>query len=138
MQKIIQKLSKSSPYAVATPKSEKDIKDIFDYLHIETDIEKEYVNTLERLTDKKVIFLCGSSGDGKSAIITRSQKRFEDSYEFHLDATHSFNPSESAFERLDKVFDKYKQSKKSLVIGINIGILINYSKFIKIISPNSF
>lgn len=127
MKQLIQKLSKSSPYAVATPKSEKDI---FDYLHIETDIEKEYVNTLENLKEeKKVIFLCGSSGDGKSAIITRSQKRFEDSCEFHLDATHSFNPSESAFERLDKVFDKYKQSKKSLVIGINIGILINYSKY---------
>ena len=125
MKHIIGQLSKSSPYAVATPKSEKDI---FDYLHIETDIEKEYVNTLERLTDKKIIFLCGSSGDGKSAIITRSQKRFEDSCEFHLDATHSFSPHETALERLDKVFDKYKQSEKSLVIGINIGILINYSK----------
>ncbi|MFK5977140.1 MAG: hypothetical protein QM493_11615 [Sulfurovum sp.] len=34
---IIQKLSKSSPYTVATLKSKKDI---FDYLHIETNIER--------------------------------------------------------------------------------------------------
>ena len=126
MKQLIQKLSKSSPYAVATAKSKKDI---FDYLHIETDIEKEYVNTLERLTDKKVIFLCGSSGDGKSAIITRSQNRFKDRCEFHLDATHSFSPNETALERLDKVFDDYQRGDKSLVIGINIGILINYSEY---------
>jgi len=125
MKDIIQKLSKSSPYAVATAKSEKDI---FDYLHIETDIEKEYVNTLEKSIEKKVIFLCGSSGDGKSAIITRTQKEFEDRYNFHLDATHSFSPHETALERLDKVFDNYQKGDKSLVIGINIGILINYSK----------
>jgi DNA phosphorothioation-dependent restriction protein DptF len=126
MKVIIQKLSKSSPYAVATPKSKKDV---FDYLHIETNIEREYIATLENLKEKRVIFLCGSSGDGKSAIITRSQNRFEGSCEFHLDATHSFNPNESAFERLDKVFDNHEESKKSLVVGINIGILINYSKY---------
>jgi len=130
MQQIIQKLSKSSPHAVATAKNDNE-KDIFDYLHIETDIEQEYINILERLTDKKVIFLCGSSGDGKSAIITRSQKRFEDSCEFHLDATHSFSPHETALERLDKIFDNYQKGIKSLVIGINMGILINYSQYNK-------
>ena len=126
MKTIIRKLSKSSPYAVVTSKNKKDI---FDYLHIETNIEKDYVNILKNLTEKRVIFLCGSSGDGKSAIITRYQKKFEDRYDFHLDATHSFSPKETAFERLDKVFDDYKISEKSLVIGINIGILINYAKY---------
>jgi len=102
MKTIIRKLSKSSPYAVVTSKNKKDI---FDYLHITTDIEKDYLDTLENLTEKKVVFLCGSSGDGKSAIITRYQKKFEDRCDFHLDATHSFSPKETAFERLDKVFD---------------------------------
>lgn len=128
MKNIVQKLSKSSPYAVATSESQKDI---FDYLHIQTDIEKEYVDTLRKLTEKRIIFLCGSSGDGKSAIMTRYEKEFDDRYEFHLDATHSFSPTESAFERLDKVFDNYKIGNKSLVVGVNIGILINYSKYRK-------
>ncbi len=121
MQQILEKLSKSSPYAVAT---DSDDKDIFKYLHIETDIEKEYLETLNGLKEKRVIFLCGSSGDGKSAIITRTQKQFKDRYKFHLDATHSFSPNETALERLDKVFEDYNQGSNSLVIGINMGILI--------------
>ena len=124
MRQIIEKLSKASPYAVATDSNEKNI---FKYLHIETDIEKEYIKTLKGLKEKRVIFLCGSSGDGKSAIITRTQKKFKDRFNFHLDATHSFSPNETALERLDKLFDDYNQGEKSLVIGINIGILINYS-----------
>ena len=74
MRQIIEKLSKASPYAVATDSNEKDI---FKYLHIETDIEKEYIKTLKGLKEKRVIFLCGSSGDGKSAIITRTQKNLK-------------------------------------------------------------
>jgi len=126
MQQILEKLSKSSPYAVAT---DSDDKDIFKYLHIETDIEKEYIETLKGLKEKRVIFLCGSSGDGKSAIITRTQKQFKDRYKFHLDATHSFSPNETALERLDKVFEDYNQGANSLVMGINMGILINYAKY---------
>jgi DNA phosphorothioation-dependent restriction protein DptF len=125
MKNILEKLSKSSPYAVATDND----KDIFKYLHIKTDIEKEYLETLKDLKEKRIIFLCGSSGDGKSAIITRTQNQFNDRYKFHLDATHSFSPNETALERLDKVFEAYIQGDKSLVIGINMGILINYSKY---------
>jgi len=126
MKKNIEQLSKASPYAVAT---DNENKNIFKYLHIETDIEKEYLKTLEDTKEKKIIFLCGSSGDGKSAIITRSQKYFENRYNFHLDATHSFSPNETALDRLDKVFQDYNQGDKSLIIGINMGILINYSKY---------
>lgn len=128
---IIEKLSKSSPQAVFTPKTITDSGNdtIFDYLYIETDIEKDYKHLLSESRNSKVmIFLCGSSGDGKSAIIGQNQKYFEKYYDVHIDATHSFRPDQSAIEALDDVFSRHKDGNKSLVVGINMGILLNYAR----------
>lgn len=122
---LIEKMSKSSPEAVNTLNSCFD--NIVEYLHIETDIEKKYVETLIKNKDEKcLIFLCGSSGDGKSAIINRHLKNFENYFDFHVDATHSFMPNQTAIEALTESFQRYKNSNKSLVIGINIGIMLNF------------
>jgi DNA phosphorothioation-dependent restriction protein DptF len=128
---IIEKLSKSSPDAVYTPKSLFDLesKNVFDYLYIETDIEKDYRKLLEeKKSSNTIIFLSGSSGDGKSAIIGNNQKTYIDSYDTHIDATHSFRPNQSAIEALNEVFANFKSNNKSLVVGINIGILLNFSR----------
>lgn len=128
---LTQKLSKSSPQAVFTPKSLFDhgSSDVFDYLYIETDIEKNYKETLSKYRESNsIVFLCGSSGDGKSAIIGQNQKFFEKYYDVHIDATHSFRPDQSAVEALNEVFDKHKLNSKSLVVGINIGILLNFAR----------
>lgn len=120
---IIEKLSKASPNAVYTPHSNSDV------IYIETNIEKDYKETLHKLQDSKnIVFLCGSSGDGKSAIIGQNQKYFEKYYDIHIDATHSFRPDQSAVEALNDVFNKYKHGNKSLVVGINMGILLNYAR----------
>lgn len=69
---LIKKLSKSSPQAVFTQKSNinSEAQDISDYLYIETEIENYYKDLLEKnISQRVVIFLCGSSGDGKVAII---------------------------------------------------------------------
>lgn len=122
---LIEKMSKSSPEAVNTFSSSFD--NIVEYLHIETDIEKKYIEILEKNTDKKcLIFLCGSSGDGKSAIINKHLKKFDTYFDFHVDATHSFNPNQTAIEALSDSFDKYEKGTKSLVVGINIGIMLNF------------
>lgn len=129
---LIEKMSKSSPEAVNTLNSSGD--NIVEYLHIETDIEKKYLETLKNNKEKKcLIFLCGSSGDGKSAIINRHLKSFDSLYDFHVDATHSFTPNQTAIEALSESFHNYQNSNKSLVIGINIGIMVNF-----INSDNSF
>lgn len=128
---LIEELSKSSPQAVFTPKSitDNNIETIFDYLYIETDIEKDYKALLEKNKGSKVlIFLCGSSGDGKSAIIGKNQKKFDKYYDVHIDATHSFRPDQSAIEALDEVFNRYKEGTKSLIVGINMGILLNFAR----------
>lgn len=127
----IQKLSKSSPQAVFTPKSNvnSESQDIFDYLYIETEIENYYKELLEKNKSQKVvIFLCGSSGDGKSAIIGKNQICFEKYYDTHIDATHSFKPDQSAIDALNERFSNFKHGTRSLIIGINIGILLNFSR----------
>jgi DNA phosphorothioation-dependent restriction protein DptF len=122
---LIEKISKSSPEAVNTLNSSFD--NIVEYLHIETDIEKKYVETLIKNKDEKcLIFLCGSSGDGKSAIINKYLKQFNAYFDFHVDATHSFSPNQTAIEALSDSFDKYEKENKSLVVGINIGIMLNF------------
>ncbi len=126
LESLIEKLSKSSPEAVNTLNSSTD--EIIEYLHIETDIEERYLELLKQNKQNKcLIFLCGSSGDGKSAIINRHINTFKDSYNFHVDATHSFKPNQTAIEALTESFKKYQNDNKSLVIGINIGIMLNFT-----------
>ena len=130
---VLSILSKSSPYAVKTD-AQNDENNMLDavkkYLYLETEIEHDFARHLEKvqLNNKKVIFLCGSSGDGKSEILTRYKKQYSDVAHFHLDATHSFAPNETAIERLDKVFQDYEQGHQPLVVGINTGMLGNYSE----------
>lgn len=125
-------LSKSSSYAVST---ENDLSatliDIKEDLYVEMPIEKKFFDILDSLLphSRKVIFLCGSSGDGKSEILLRAKKRFEKAnIKFHLDATHSFAPHHSAVDTLDNLFCDYEKGDYSLIIGINIGMLGNYAQ----------
>lgn len=123
-------LSKSSPYAVTT--AGESISTEFDQikrcLYVETDIEKAFRDKLEGIQSGEIIFLCGSSGDGKSEILTRYKKLYEKDIDFHLDATHSFEPTKNAIDTLDSVFDEHKEKGRPLVVGINIGMLGNYER----------
>jgi len=126
-------LSKSSPYAVSTEKEPDDsnvLNQIKEQLYIQTEIEVDFKRILDSIepNDKKLVFLCGSSGDGKSEILTRYKKRFSDSIKFHLDATHSFEPEATAIETLDNLFNDYLDGNAPLVVGINTGMLGNYAE----------
>ena len=130
LRKALSVLSKASPYAVSTSRSSIDpfFDEIKDYLYISTDIEKAFVRELENISDEKIIFLCGSSGDGKSEILTRYSNAYADKVIFHLDATHSFKSKLTAIETLDNVFTRNAVDNKPLVVGINIGMLGNYER----------
>lgn len=122
---IVSKLSKSSAESVHTTSI--DNSSIFNYLHTITPVEEAYIERLKKQENvKSLIFLCGSSGDGKSAIIAQNKSDFEKNYKFHLDATHSFKSNQTATEELDDRFTEYINGNRSLVVGINIGILMNY------------
>ncbi len=123
-------LSKSSPYAVATESelAGTEFDELKKCLYVETDIEKEFRAKLEDIKSNEIIFLCGSSGDGKSEILTKYKKQYDQYVNFHLDATHSFEPDMSAIDTLDDVFAKHTEGGRALVIGINIGMLGNYER----------
>ncbi|MBL4575888.1 MAG: DNA phosphorothioation-dependent restriction protein DptF [Opitutaceae bacterium] len=123
-------LSKSSPYAVTTNLRANfpELDALKEYLFVETDIEREFRNKISNLAPRQILFLCGSSGDGKSEIMTRYNHQYSETIDFHLDATHSFHPKNTAIDTLDEVFSKHKKDGRPLVVGINIGMLGNYAE----------
>lgn len=133
LKEVLSVLSKSSPYAVSTERDQaisEQLDEVKRYLYIQTDIESDFKKELLSLVpdEKKIIFLCGSSGDGKSEILTRYSKSFANKAKFHLDATHSFDPNTNAIQTLDKLFGEFESSSESLVVGINVGMLGNYAQ----------
>ncbi|QMV13587.1 DNA phosphorothioation-dependent restriction protein DptF [Vibrio spartinae] len=123
-------LSKSSPYAVSTEREgdQDPLSSYKRYIYIETDIEADFKKALISAQKNDIIFLCGSSGDGKSEILTRYSQQYKTTRDFHLDATHSFSPSQTAIQALNNRFIQFKQNDKPLIIGINIGMLGNYAE----------
>lgn len=123
-------LAKSSPFSVSTVSQR--AKDVYDelkaYLYVEQDIERDFKKLLTAVRSNEIIFLCGSSGDGKSEILTRAYETYHNKFRFHLDATHSFQPHQSAIEALDQLFDEAIADPRPLVLGINIGMLANFAK----------
>jgi DNA phosphorothioation-dependent restriction protein DptF len=125
---LLSTLSRSSAQAVSTlSKASGEIEEFKNYLYVETEIERKLIETLESNVDaKKIIFLCGSSGDGKSELLRRNYANYSSTYKFHLDATHSFKPDQSAIEALDELFDHHQLAGMPLIVGINIGMMFNY------------
>jgi DNA phosphorothioation-dependent restriction protein DptF len=135
LQDAIGVLSRASKYSVSTLRTENTVDELQalkDHLYITPDIQIEFEGALEDALKKpqtnSIVCLCGSSGDGKSEILTQLYKKFSNSIDFHLDATHSNSQHKSAIDCLDEKFDEFKISNKPLAIGINIGML---QKFLK-------
>ena len=83
---VLSVLSKSSPYAVSTERQDSisaELDEVKKYLYIETDIQKDFESHLTSLSpgSKKIIFLCGSSGDGKSEILTQYASKFSQKFD---------------------------------------------------------
>ena len=125
-------LSKSSPYAVTTEAEleNTELDALKKCIYVETDVEVYFRECLADLKAKGhgILFLCGSSGDGKSEILTKYKREYAQFIDFHLDATHSFSAKTSAIQTLDNIFDKAKETGRPLVVGINIGMLGNYER----------
>ncbi|KUU16806.1 DNA phosphorothioation-dependent restriction protein DptF [Escherichia coli] len=125
-------LAKSSSFSVTTMTHRQ--KDEFDQLKEQLFVKQEIETELQRYLDVakpgEIIFLCGSSGDGKSEILTRckSNPRYQQRFSFHLDATHSFAPRQSAIDALNDLFSNHHQHSYPLLIGINTGMLANFAR----------
>ncbi|WP_038859668.1 DNA phosphorothioation-dependent restriction protein DptF [Cronobacter sakazakii] len=132
LRKALGVLAKSSSYSVTT-ETHRD-KDVFDalkeQLFVKQEIEIELQRHLDSAKPGEIIFLCGSSGDGKSEILTRckSDPRYQQRFTFHLDATHSFAPQQTAIDALNYLFSKHHQQSSPLLVGINTGMLANFAR----------
>lgn len=128
LKQTIEMLSKGSAQAVTTLNSSSaDAEKLKKYLYVRTPVEKALLAALDGSSEKRIVFLCGSSGDGKSEIFRRIHKKYSPVFDFHLDATHSFDPGKDAIQTLDDKFNEYKSSARPLVVGVNIGMLGNFA-----------
>lgn len=132
LRKALGVLAKSSSFSVTTETHRQ--RDVFDELKEQLFVEQEIEADLQRHLDVakpgEIIFLCGSSGDGKSEILTRCQSdsRYQQRFTFHLDATHSFAPRQSAIDALNVLFEKHHPDSRPLLVGINTGMLANFAR----------
>ncbi|WP_251365450.1 DNA phosphorothioation-dependent restriction protein DptF [Escherichia coli] len=58
----------------------------------------------------------------------KSNPRYQQRFSFHLDATHSFAPRQSAIDALNDLFSNHHQYSSPLLIGINTGMLANFAR----------
>ncbi|OED51112.1 DNA phosphorothioation-dependent restriction protein DptF [Aliivibrio fischeri] len=125
-------MSNASPYAVSTLRKDEEVDSLLivkNYLYITPQIETDFKSALKEHKLGDIYYLCGSSGDGKSEILTNIYKEFYSQIDFHLDATHSKGQHSSAIECLDDLYDRYKSTQKALAIGINIGMMQKFIKY---------
>jgi len=94
-------LSKGSAEAVTTLEhATEEAKELKSFLYVSTLLESDLREVLDRSKGEKVIiFVCGSSGDGKSEVFRRTIADYQPAFSFHLDATHSFRPEKNAIGR---------------------------------------
>jgi len=93
-EELIETLSKGSATAVTTLESHiAELEALKAYLYVQTPVEQALRTEIDRnLKQPRVIFVCGSSGDGKSELFRRIHSDYAKKVRFHPDATHSFDP----------------------------------------------
>ena len=132
LRKALGVLAKSSSFSVTTMthRQKDELDQLKEQLFVKQEIETELQRYLDVAKPGEIIFLCGSSGDGKSEILTRckSNPRYQQRFSFHLDATHSFAPRQSAIDALNDLFSNHHQHSYPLLIGINTGMLANFAR----------
>ncbi|WP_404273448.1 DNA phosphorothioation-dependent restriction protein DptF [Yersinia similis] len=132
LRKALGVLAKSSSFSVTTVthRQKDDLDRLKEQLFVKQEIENELQRYLDIAKPGEIIFLCGSSGDGKSEILTRCQSdpRYQQRFSFHMDATHSFAPRQSAIEALNNLFANHHQQSSPILIGINTGMLANFAR----------
>lgn len=123
---IFQKLRQGSKNSVQNGEY---LNDLELYLHIERPIEEELKRKMEVINSigGGLLLLIGSSGDGKSHIVSSLKKNNAFSnFKFYNDATVSCSPSKSAIETLREALIDFSDNKilntnQKLVLAINLG-----------------
>ena len=132
---LITELSKLKISSKESIEDSEGFKDKFKrYMHVDREIQFQFKNKLEELSDKtssQLILLAGSVGDGKSHLLSYMKSNYSEligHFDIHNDATESFDPNLTAIETLKKILIPFSDanldsSNKKLILAINLGIL---------------
>lgn len=137
--KLLKILSQLCISSVNSTSSGKTLTSLETYLHTDRKIQKDLIKHMKEVTtqnQKHLIFLTGSSGDGKShlfSIIEKKEPELSKKFIKLFDATASSEPSKNAIETLmhdlesfsDENIEK-KGSDNFIILAINLGILNNF------------
>lgn len=129
-------LKKSSAESVDNALVENKFKE---YMHVTRSVENELREAIKEINhnqNKCLLLLCGSSGDGKSHILSylkyADEEKLLDDFVLHNDATESEAPNMTAIDTLASVLDEFSDEKldngedKKLIVAINIGTLMKF------------
>ncbi len=120
-----------------------DNADYFDsfkrYMHVERPVEQELrglLRTVNNLSNKALVMLCGSAGDGKSHLIAYLKNSDDENllcgYETYNDATESSAPTLTAMDTLAEKLSAFNDDNilnpdgTKMIIAINLGTLNNF------------
>ena len=131
----LNKLRKSSSDSIDNIDSFDGFKE---YMHVVRDAEKDLKDILRNVnkaTNKTLVLLCGSAGDGKSHLLSylrnSDAENLIENYVIYNDATESSAPNKTAIDTLNEVLDGFKDenldvSGPNIILAINLGVLSNF------------
>ena len=107
------------------------------YLHVLRTPEKvlrDLLSRLEKVSQKRLVLVCGSAGDGKSHLLSylRNEAHLLDDYMVYSDATESDAPNKTAISTLAKRIEAFNDENidnggtEKVIIAINLGMLNNF------------
>ena len=107
------------------------------YLHVlrtPEEVLRDLLLRIEKVSQKRLVLLCGSAGDGKSHLLSylRNEARLLDDYMVYSDATESDAPNKTAISTLAKRIEAFNDENidnggtEKVIIAINLGMLNNF------------
>ena len=107
------------------------------YLHVlrtPEEVLRDLLSRLEKVSQKRLVLVCGSAGDGKSHLLSylRNEARLLDDYMVYSDATESDAPNKTAISTLAKRIEAFNDENidnggtEKVIIAINLGMLNNF------------
>jgi len=107
------------------------------YLHVlrtPEEVLRDLLLRIEKVSQKRLVLVCGSAGDGKSHLLSylRNEACLLDDYMVYSDATESDAPNKTAISTLAKRIEAFNDENidnggtEKVIIAINLGMLNNF------------
>ena len=107
------------------------------YLHVlrtPEEVLRDLLSRLEKVSQKRLVLVCGSAGDGKSHLLSylRNEAHLLGDYMVYSDATESDAPNKTAISTLAKRIEAFNDENidnggtEKVIIAINLGMLNNF------------